>query len=943
MMRTNRYSLVPGTVLDERYVIGEVLGEGGFGITYAGENRRIGLRVAIKEFFCREYMSRDAVSSAQISVIDESFAARLEKEKARFLKEARILSDFSTQPGIVHVTDYFEANGTAYIVMSFLTGRTLLSCVEKEGPMDPDRLFGMVRPLLDSLGQVHRAGLLHRDISPGNIMLLEDGTLCLIDFGAAFRYDSKEVSVALIAKQGYTPPEQYSSMDLTPASDLYALCATLYYCLCGEPPQDSLQRMLLDELVSPRTLGAALPEKGEALIMKGLTLQPEGRWQSAEELRKAIEEIWPESTKGEDLQNRRRRIFTVGIAAIAAAAAAAAGIFAWTHRTQIRLRGIPVETLRFLPGDEMTASDYTRSKAVVKGRVETFAGRDNYLWTETQDGIEVVIPRDCLKGNDPDYVCRCYLSRPLEFYLTSNEDQTLAEKKKTAVHVARDEIEQASDGASLSDQFADEIRDLGYEDPGMMLLTLDEASARAVRDSLGDVLDEAGADLCLYYDLEQEFSVYYYNHCISVGDGRSVCVLNRDTDGSFMDTMLYFASHETSETSLYMSNDPVVNWEDPAASMTAGEYQVSEEEITGDYMLLRLSFSSSMEDGKAAWFHNVIALKQRLDALQQPYAAGLLGYDTRAFVIKTAPDAFAQEELTILLDGTLSLSVGSKWSASDIYYGLSWEGVDPERKQISFSLSENTKNSILQATGELKAAGVEEAYLFCDSQPLASISVDEMEKMLGEPGADLTFCDLTFEYDPVLLSFLRCCGKETLDDYNVSVEDMLLYHDQKGSFPEYMDASQLPEQFASIYKDQEALIKEAGEFAEKAGGSITTRFDEAEGLSVSFWFFNMEVKKIAQSAADFAADLCERFKEPIRQGEFGHLYFYFDVNEEGNEERERLYFSLLKPYPLKHMQIYKLVTNDTKADDEEVLETLITGLGEISGLKDLVPEDLVVE
>ena len=529
-MKTNRYSLPAGTVLDERYEIGEVLGEGGFGITYAGKNRRIGLRVTIKEFFCREYMSRDALSSSQVSLMDESFAPRLEKEKARFLKEARILSDFSSQPGIVHVTDYFEANGTAYIVMSFLTGKTLLTCVEEEGPMDPDRLFSMVKPLLGSLEQVHRAGLLHRDISPGNIMLLEDGTLCLIDFGAAFRYDSKEVSVALIAKQGYTPPEQYSSMELTPASDLYALCATLYYCLCGAAPQDSLQRMLLDELVSPRTLGAALPEKGEALIMKGLALQPESRWKSAEELRRAVEEVWPDSIKSDDKKGRRRRIITVGIAAIAAAAAAAGGLFAWTHRTQIRLRGIPTETLRFIPGDDMTAADYTQSKSVVKGRVETLAGRDNYLWTETEDGIEVVIPRDCLEGKDPDYVCRCYLSRPLEFYLTTNKEETLYDKKKTAVHVARDELEEVSAGDPLSGNFADKIRELGYDNPGMMLLTLDEKSALAVRDAFGDVLDEAGAELCLYYDLEQDFSLFYYNHCLSVGDGRSVCVLNNDGD-----------------------------------------------------------------------------------------------------------------------------------------------------------------------------------------------------------------------------------------------------------------------------------------------------------------------------------------------------------------------------------------------------------------------------
>ena len=410
-----------------------------------------------------------------------------------------------------------------------------------------------------------------------------------------------------------------------------------------------------------------------------------------------------------------------------------------------------------------------------------------------------------------------------------------------------------------------------------------------------------------------------------------------------MDTMLYFTTHETSAESFYMSNDPVVNWEDPAASMTAGEYQVSEKEITGDYLLLRLSFSSSMEDGKAAWFHNVIALKQRLDALQQPYAAGLLGYDTHAFVVKTVPDAFSREELTIFLDKSLALNVGSKWDSSDIYYGLEWEGLDPEKEEISFSLSEYTRNSMLDAAGQLKKDGVSEAYLFCDSLPLASMPVDEIEKTLETPGEILTFSNLTFTWDPVFISFLRSCGRETLDDYSVSVDAMIRYRDRKEGFPVRMDETDLPEQFTSIFKDQEELISKAADFTEKAGGSITTRSDRAEGLSVSFWFYDMEEEKIAQFASEFAADFCGRFKEPIRQGEFARLYFYFDVNEDGNEDRERLYFSLIKPYPLKHMQLYKLATNDTKADDNEVLEALVSALEEVSGLEDLVPEDMAVE
>jgi hypothetical protein len=132
------------------------------------------------------------------------------------------------------------------------------------------------------------------------------------------------------------------------------------------------------------------------------------------------------------------------------------------------------------------------------------------------------------------------------------------------------------------------------------------------------------------------------------------------------------------------------------------------------------------------------------------------------------------------------------------------------------------------------------------------------------------------------------------------------------------------------------LIRQIEDFTAKAEGQITTKSDRAEGLTVSFWFYDLEDEKIPEFAADFAADLCELIKEPMQQGEIAHLYFYFDVNEEGNEDRERLYFSINKYYSERHMQMYEVVSNNTKADDDEVLEMLVSRLGKIEGLENLV-------
>ena len=168
-MSVKRYQLKPDTILDGRYRIGRVLGEGGFGITYEGVNQRIGMRVAIKEFFCRDYMDRDNEASEAVFLSEPGMQERFLSEKHKFLKEARILSDFSSEDEVVHINDYFELNGTAYIVMAYLDGKTLRQYVGENGPFDHETLFRKFKPLLATLEKIHETGLIHREIGRAHV------------------------------------------------------------------------------------------------------------------------------------------------------------------------------------------------------------------------------------------------------------------------------------------------------------------------------------------------------------------------------------------------------------------------------------------------------------------------------------------------------------------------------------------------------------------------------------------------------------------------------------------------------------------------------------------------------------------------------------------------------------------------------------------------------
>ncbi len=280
------YALPYGTVLHGCYLLGAVLGAGGFGITYIALRLPEGRRVAIKEYFPVEAAFRETGDTVVVSSAGGAEAFRRGREQ--FLKEAQTIYGLRGYPGIVSVEKLFEENNTAYFCMEYLDGQDLKHRVAQAGGrLSAAEAMQTFSPVLDALDYIHKREVIHRDVSPDNIFLCRNGGVKLIDFGAAYARSRDDLSkIQLIVKQGYAPVEQYyQDGNVGPWSDLYALASTMYFCLTGTVPQNALQRAQKDELMPPTRLGAAIPASVEAAILKGMSVERSGRFSSAAEMK----------------------------------------------------------------------------------------------------------------------------------------------------------------------------------------------------------------------------------------------------------------------------------------------------------------------------------------------------------------------------------------------------------------------------------------------------------------------------------------------------------------------------------------------------------------------------------------------------------------------------------------------------------------------------------
>lgn len=312
------YHLYPGVGLyNNRYVIGTCIGFGGFGITYKAWDNVLETVVAVKEYYPTGLVQR-VPGKPQVIIYTGESKEEYMQGLERFLDEAKNMAKFVDNPNIVHVDAFLEENNTAYLVMEYLPGMTLKSYLKsKGGRIGCEEVIPIADAVITALKEIHAGGIIHRDISPDNIMLCNDGRIKLLDFGAArFSDADQERTRSIILKPGFAPPEQYQAKSKQgPWTDIYALCATVYRAITGVLPDESVNRVIEDTVQSPIQIYSDIPERISNTVMKGMSIYPEIRFSNVDELKKALDGEKKVMEPKKELRVRRmKRTITVGIA-----------------------------------------------------------------------------------------------------------------------------------------------------------------------------------------------------------------------------------------------------------------------------------------------------------------------------------------------------------------------------------------------------------------------------------------------------------------------------------------------------------------------------------------------------------------------------------------------------------------------------------------------------
>ena len=267
------------SLLAGRYLISAPLGRGGFGITYKAYDMLTRSRVAIKEFFPKGYASR-AQKAFALEITDGAGGKVFNYWLSAFIQEAKVLTSIKHMEGIVGIYDFFLTNNTAYIVMEYLDGMSLHRFINgRGGRLHLGETLNIMRPVLETLLLLHQHGIIHKDISPENIQIVNNKTIKLIDFGAASIYNQNVSKPFFVLKKGYSPIELYNQTGSQgPWTDIYEIGATIYTCLVGYPPPVATERYTLDKLVPPSQLGVKIQTIREKTLLRALAVNTQDRY-----------------------------------------------------------------------------------------------------------------------------------------------------------------------------------------------------------------------------------------------------------------------------------------------------------------------------------------------------------------------------------------------------------------------------------------------------------------------------------------------------------------------------------------------------------------------------------------------------------------------------------------------------------------------------------------
>ena len=488
------HQLPPGTILQDQYLLGEVLGQGGFGITYIGRDLSQNRTIAVKEYYPGNCAIRDASVTSMITVSGSRQEKILSDGKDKMLQEAKVLQQLNNVSGIVDVYDYFEENNTVYIVMEYLEGSDLRTILNAH-TISAEELFQKIVPLMQSLSEVHSRHLIHRDISPDNIMMLKDGSLKLMDFGAARESnDQDDHSISVILKSGYAPVEQYSEKGTQgPWTDIYALCATMYKCITGKTPEESLQRLLQDNVLWPSELGCKITPQQEAILKRGMAVKKEDRYPDLSSLLTDLQLADPDETlsKEDDVtipmphdpyrfppghdpkNNKRNQLLSFSPDSDSTWHPCCTG--RWRSAG---LPHVPSYTEHLMQTGEMIhvalapeagyEDAFDNNITILKNRLDIFAGKRKYrLKMHGKNSLDLYLPIKAFGESDPDDVLSCFLASEGRMYLA---DRTYEETQLDPLEIKPSYIDHIDTAYGSVSGFS--VSEEIWEDPECEYLTI---------------------------------------------------------------------------------------------------------------------------------------------------------------------------------------------------------------------------------------------------------------------------------------------------------------------------------------------------------------------------------------------------------------------------------------------------------------------------------------
>ena len=327
------YYLDPGTIVGGRYILGRVLSYGGHTISYLGMDAQAGRKVIVKEYLPSDFSTRSE-GEKEVTIYSGDGQIQFERGLTNFLNEANRIQHLQHPEGIARIYDCMAENDTGYVISEYVEGQTLKEVLEAGKKYSVNEARAFMKKILRGLAEVHKLNIVHCDISPETIMITSSGEIKLLDFGAA-RYvtTANSKSLSIILKRGYAPEEQYRSRGVRgPWTDVYALGAVMYRMITGVIPQESVERVLAEELKEPSRLGVSIPENTENALMNALNIYQAERTPSAEAFLKELNSGSVKRVKPKNKADKTGKfpLWAKGLAVcLIAAVAAGAGVLVW--------------------------------------------------------------------------------------------------------------------------------------------------------------------------------------------------------------------------------------------------------------------------------------------------------------------------------------------------------------------------------------------------------------------------------------------------------------------------------------------------------------------------------------------------------------------------------------------------------------------------------------